>query len=206
MSSNDSLSSQMALLSSTSYATVGGSKIEMLSHTNYFSWAPRAKAILKKEGMWKYVDPSKKEANTKLVGDKLEKYEDSLDYLGLFVTDEVLQDLKHLKTAPEVWTYLEEKYTKTMANMQGLYLQRLEAQVFDEKSEDMQAYQNRISRLIAQVRSCNGTVSDVSYAGYLLRGLPRSYDTVKVVLNTQRGDPEAIKSALLGEEAQIKEE
>ena len=102
MSFNDSLFSQMALLNSISYATVGGSKIEMLSHINYFSWAPRAKAILKKEGMWKYVDPSKKEANTKLVGDKLEKYKDSLDYLGLFITDEVLQDLKYLKTAPEV--------------------------------------------------------------------------------------------------------
>ena len=123
MLSNDSLSSQMALLSSTSYATVGGSKIEMLSHTNYFSWAPRAKAILKKERMWKYVDPVKKEANTKLAGEDLEKYKDSLNYLGLLITDEVLQDLKHLETAPAVWTFLKEKYTKTMANMQGLYLQ-----------------------------------------------------------------------------------
>lgn len=60
----------------------------------------------------------------------------------------------------------------------------------------MQVYQNRISRLIAQVRNCMG----------LLRGLPRLYDMVKIVLDTQHGDPESIKSALLGGEARLKEE
>jgi hypothetical protein len=33
-------------------ATIGGSKIDMLTHQNYYSWAPRAKAILK-EKQWR---------------------------------------------------------------------------------------------------------------------------------------------------------
>lgn len=207
MSSNVNIQGQMAQLSLTPTASIGGSKIDMLTHQNYFSWMPRAKAILKKEKQWKYIDPKNKATYIDLKeGEELTNFEDALDFLGLFITDEVLQDVKHLTTAPEVWEFLDQKYTRMMASQQALYLQRLESTVFDEKTEDMQAYQNRISRLIAQVRSCNGTVSDVSYSGYLLRGLPRNYDTVKIVLNIQRGDPESIKSALLGEEARIQEE
>src|SRR5882757_9134914 len=206
MSSNVHVQGQMAQLSLTPTASIGGSKVEMLTHQNYFSWMPRAKAILKKEKQWKYIDPKNKATNIDLKGEELTNFEDALDFLGLFITDEVLQDVKHLATAPEVWEFLDKKYTKMMDSQQALYLQRLESTVFDEKTEDIQAYQNRISRLIAQVRSCNGTVTDVSYSGYLLRGLPRSYDTVKIVLNMQRGDPEAVKSALLSEEARLQEE
>src|SRR5882757_5765178 len=207
MSSNVHVQGQMAQLSLTPTVSIGGSKVEMLTHQNYFSWMPRAKAILKKEKQWKYIDPKNKATYIDQKSrDDYTDFEDALDFLGLFITDEVLQDVKHLATAPEVWEFLDKKYTKMMDSQQALYLQRLESTVFDEKIEDMQAYQNRISRLIAQVRSCNGTVTDVSYSGYLLRGLPRSYDTVKIVLNMQRGDPESVKSALLSEEARLQEE
>lgn len=94
-----------------------------------------------------------------------------------------------------VWTFLEEKNKKLISAQQVLYVQRLESTVFDEKKEDMQSYLNRISRLVSQVRSCNGTVQDVSYSGYLLHGLPSSYEMVNVLLNSQRGDPESIKNS-----------
>jgi hypothetical protein len=74
--------------------------------------------------------------------------------------------------------------------------------VFDDQKEELQGYINRISRLVAQVRSCKGVVSEVAYSGYLLiRGLPPSYNMIKVVLNAQRGDAETVKNLLLSEEA-----
>jgi hypothetical protein len=55
------------------------------------------------------------------------------------------------------------------------------------------------------VRGTGGIVNDIAYSGYLLRGLPPSYEMIKVVLNTQRGDPDTIKNSLLSEEARLKE-
>jgi len=92
------------------------------------------------------------------------------------------------------------------ASQQSLYLQRLESVVFDDQKEELQGYINRISRLVAQIRSCKGVVSEVAYSGYLLRGLPPNYNMIKVVLNAQRGNPEAVKNLLLSEEARLKEE
>ena len=86
----------------------------MLTHQNYYSWAPRAKAILKKEKQWKWIDPSKKDDNLKLSGDKWVEFEDAKkDYLGLFITDEVIQDVKDLTHAYEVWTFLEKRRTRS---------------------------------------------------------------------------------------------
>jgi hypothetical protein len=58
-------------------ATISGTKIELLNHENYFSWAPRARAVCKKEGQWKYIDPAKQSSNEKLEGNKREAYEDA---------------------------------------------------------------------------------------------------------------------------------
>jgi hypothetical protein len=187
-------------------ATISGTKIELLNHENYFSWAPRARAVCKKEGQWKYIDPAKQSSNEELKGDKKVAYEDAKDWLELMISDEVAQDLVHLGSGAEVWTFLENKYTQMQASQQSLYLQRLESVVFDDQKEELQGYINRISCLVAQVRSCKGVVSEVAYSGYLLRGLPPSYNMIKVVLNAQRGDPETVKNLLLSEEARLKEE
>ena len=188
-------------------ATISGTKIELLNHENYFSWAPRARAICKKEGQWKYIDPAKQSSKYEDLTDRQkEACEDAKDWLELMISDEVVQDLIHLRSGAEVWTFLEDKYTRMQASQQTLYLQRLESVVFDDQKEELQGYINRISRLVAQVRSCKGVVSEVGYSGYLLRGLPPSYDMIKVVLNAQRGTPETVKHLLLSEEARLKEE
>lgn len=118
-------------------ATIGGSKIELLNHNNYNGWAPRAKAILKKERQWKYINPDNKAINLKLEDDDKTEFEDAKDSLILLLTDEVLQDTKHLTHAYEIWEYLEAKYTRQIAAQQALFQQRLECIVFDEKKEDI---------------------------------------------------------------------
>jgi len=83
-------------------ATIGGSKIELLNHSNYSDWAPRAQAILKKEKEWKYVNPANQTANLKLVGDEKTEFEDAKDSLILLLTKEVLQDVKHFTYTHEI--------------------------------------------------------------------------------------------------------
>jgi hypothetical protein len=153
-------------------ATISGTKIELLNHENYFSWAPRARAICKKEGQWKHIDPAKQSKYEELTDRQKEACEDAKDWLELMISDEVVQDLTHLRSGAEVWTFLEDKYTKMQASQQSLYLQRLESVVFDDQKEELQGYINRISRLVAQVRSCKGVVSEVAYSGYRIRQCP----------------------------------
>ena len=40
---------QASIVSTLSIVTIGGTKLEMLNHYNYFSWRPRALTILKKQ-------------------------------------------------------------------------------------------------------------------------------------------------------------
>lgn len=178
--------------------TVGGIKIDMLTHSNYFSWVPRAKAILKKEKVWTHFREG--EHNT-----KSEDYLDAKDYLNLLITDEVWQDVNHLEYPDEIWSQLESKYLAQKESKQSLYERLLLGVKMDETKEDIQGYLNRISRLVAQFRSVDGQVSNVSYTGYIIKGLPSQYSGVTIVLNTYRGDVDFVKNALLGEEIRLKE-
>ena len=62
-------------------ATISGTKIELLNHENYFSWAPRARAICKKEGQWKHIDPAKQSKYEELTDRQKEACEDAKDWL-----------------------------------------------------------------------------------------------------------------------------
>ena len=68
----------------------------------------------------------------------------------------------------------------------------------------MQNYLNKVTSLVTQIRACGGDISEVTYTGHLLQGLPKSYDTVKIICNSQRDDIDAVKNILLGEEARQK--
>jgi hypothetical protein len=70
----------------------------------------------------------------------------------------------------------------------------------------MQDYITKVIVLITQIQACGGIVSDVNYTGYLLRGLPKDYKTVKVICNSKRGEVKAVKTELLGKEARQKGE
>jgi hypothetical protein len=67
------------------------------------------------------IDPAKQSSNEKLKGDKTEAYEEPKDWLELMISDEVVQDLTHRGSGTEVWTFLENKYTKMQASQQSLY-------------------------------------------------------------------------------------
>jgi len=56
--------------------------------------------------------------------------------------------------------------------------------VFDEDKEGIQAYIDRISRLVTKIRGCNGSITNVTITGHLLRGLPDSYTMIKVICNS----------------------
>ena len=65
---------------------------------------------------------------------------------------------------------------------------------------------NRISRKVAEIKGVNGSISDISISGYLIRGLPKKYDLYKPLLNSIRANINKLKLELLKADAFTKEE
>jgi hypothetical protein len=73
-------------------------------------------------------------------------------------------------------------------------------------NKGMDDFINRISRKVAEIRGVNGTISDVTISGYLIRGLPKEYDLYKPLLNSNRADVDKLKLELLKADAATKED
>jgi hypothetical protein len=65
---------------------------------------------------------------------------------------------------------------------------------------------NHISRKVAEIKGVNGSISDVSVSGYLIRGLLKEYDLYKPLLNSIRADVDKLKLELLKADASTKED
>ena len=61
----------------------------------------------------------------------------------------------------------------------------------------MQDYLNKITSLVTQIRASAGDISNVTYTGHLLHGLPDSYETVKIICGQNRNDVDSVKNILL---------
>jgi hypothetical protein len=70
----------------------------------------------------------------------------------------------------------------------------------------MEDFINRISRQVAQIKGVGGTISNVTISGYLIRGLTKTYDAYKPLVNSNRADIDKVKLELLKAEASLKEE
>jgi hypothetical protein len=70
----------------------------------------------------------------------------------------------------------------------------------------MDDFINRISRKVAEIKGVNGSISDVSVFGYLIRSLSKEYDLYKPLLNSIRADINKLKLELLKADASTKED
>ena len=70
----------------------------------------------------------------------------------------------------------------------------------------MDDFINRISRKVAEIKGVNGSISDVSVSGYLIRGLLKEYDLYKPLLNSIRANINKLKLELLKADASTKED
>jgi hypothetical protein len=69
----------------------------------------------------------------------------------------------------------------------------------------MDDFINRISRKVAKIKGINGSISDVSISGYLIRGLLKKYDLYKPLLNSIRANINKLKLELLKADISTKE-
>ena len=88
------------------------------------------------------------------------------------------------------------------ASRQALFKQQLDYLTLDEKKDNaIQDYLNKVTSLVTQIRASGGDILNVTYTGHMLRGLPKSYATVKIICHLRRDNIDLVKNILLGEEA-----
>jgi hypothetical protein len=81
-----------------------------------------------------------------------------------------------------------------------LLKQQLNYVILDVKKENViQDYLNKVTSLVTQIRASDKDISNVTYTGYLLHGLPKSYKTVKIIYRQSRNDVDSVKNILLSE-------
>src|SRR5215469_13623832 len=192
-------------------ATISGFKVELLTHSNYNTWKDRARAVLKQTStgtktQWSFIKELVTDiAYTKLDEPQKEAEEDAKDFLSLLVSQEVWVEVRHFQTASAIWHHLAAKNDTLEASRQALFEQQLDYLVLDEKKDNaMQEYLNKVTSLVTQIRASGGDISNVTYTGHMLRGLPKSYATVKIICHSKRDDIDSVKNILLGEEARQK--
>ena len=205
-------------ISSAETVTVSGFKVAKLSHSNYYTWCDLVRPILKYTTtltgtvVWTlikgdiYTD-SLTGDRPKLTAAQLSEEEDAIDTLRLLITTEIWVEFKARSyTAFDLWHAIAAKFTAQIASRQALLETQVEAITFDEKKESLQAYLDRITAKVTEIRSAGGELSDVTYTGHLLRNLLHSYNTVKVIYNSTRSDVENVKNLLLSNESRQKQE
>jgi hypothetical protein len=187
-------------------ATVSGFKIELLTHNNYDTWKDRARAILRqstvgKTTQWNLVKGAPIPGTDGSYSEKeIEAQEEAKDFLSLLISQEVWVEVNQLRFAADIWKYLANQNAKLTATRQALLEQQLDYVTLDVKKENaMQDYLNKVTSLVTQIRASGGDISNVTYTGYLLHGLPESYETVKIICGQSRNDVDSVKNILLSE-------
>jgi hypothetical protein len=189
--------------------TYKGTKIEPLSDNNIYSWMDDAMNLFIVEDLWQYIDPDQApaliEAAPKDDKSITRQVAIARAVLSLLITHDTWQQFKEIKLAHQIWSQIQVKAEQLKAQKEALYLQQMETITFDS-TMGMDDFINRISRKVAEIKGVNGSISDVSVSGYLIRGLPKEYDLYKPLLNSIRADVDKLKLELLKADASTKED
>jgi hypothetical protein len=194
--------------------TVAGYKLDKLSHSNYVDWGDSARAVLKQaktmsgKNVWNLIS-KRPTADSKgeISETDLIEQEDAIDILHLLITPEVWVGVRDQYTcAYDLWNALRQKYLSGTASRQALLETQIEAITLTSERSNMQAYIDAVESKVTELRSIGGELSAVTYTSHLLRGLPASYATVKVICHTKRDDVKGVKNLLLSDEVRQKQE
>ncbi len=199
----------MPELKKPTYVTYKGTKIEPLNDYNIYSWLDDARNLLIIEDYWKYIDPEQADAFIKLAEqddkDAQRQLAVAKAILNLLISHDTWQQYRDIDSVSAIWARIERQAVQLWAEKEALFLQQLETITFDEK-KGMEDYFNRISRQVSQIKGVGGTISDVATSSYIIRGLPRTYDLYKPLINSVRADTEKVKLELLKAKAMLKED
>lgn len=180
-------------------------KFPKLNDSNYWVWKVLMKAMLVRKNLWDVVDGSETRpsgsANTKAVRSFNRKQAEAVAEITLALDSSQLSFISS-DDPKEVWDYLTSIHLGRGVATR-LTLRRRFNRLEKSASESMQTFISFARRLAAQLREVGATVEDEDLILAITGGLPRSYSTFIVTLDSTPADDltlDYVVSRLLNEE------
>jgi hypothetical protein len=182
--------------------------IEKLDGDNYATWKLDMKMVLMNLELWGIVDgsePCPNDAEDALSWAKKDGKALSTIYLSTKRSEK--NDLSECKTSAEAWKKLSNVYEK-----KGLQTQILLSRNFLNskylETDTMKSYISRVMAIVEQMNAIGAKVGDKEIAFTLLRGLPKSYDSLIMSLESREDEltTEYVRKRLMEEEDRRKED
>lgn len=148
---------------------------QRLTYDNYETWKRRARQVLTREGLWRYVAeevPALKDRSE----DWITKNDLTLQTIGYLVEDPQMQLIKDAMTAQEAWAMLKKYYVKDSSVGKVALLKKLSKLELAEGG-DMRQYLADMEELFEKLENTGANFEEDIKAAFMLAGLPESYDS-----------------------------
>lgn len=149
--------------------------VKRLTYDNYESWKQRARQVLTREGLWRYVAgevPALKERSAEWI----EKDDLTLQTIGYLMEDPQMRIIKDAKTAQEAWRMLKKYYTQDSSVGKVALIKKLSKLQLDEGG-DMRIFLTEMEELFEKLENAGARIDEDIKAAFMLAGLPDSYES-----------------------------
>lgn len=146
-----------------------------LTYDNYETWKMRARQVLTREGLWRYVVdevPAVKDRSAEWIA----KDELALQTIGYLMETPQLRLIKDAKTAQEAWVILKKNYTQDSAVGKVTLIKQLSKLQLDEGG-DMRLFLTEMEELFEKLENTGARIDEDIKAAFMLAGLPDSYES-----------------------------
>lgn len=177
-------------------------KIDKLKADNYHAWKQKIKHLLALKDLSEFLEDDPP------VGDLLAAWKKkdmkAQAVVGLTLPDELLENVREVKTAKEMWQSICDVFERhTLLNK--LSARRKFYTATKQEEESVLQFSNRIRQLAATLKSMSVTVDESEMAMAMLNGLPDAYDPLISALDAIGGQDEKlefdyVKSRVIQEE------
>ena len=148
-------------------------KIDKLHDGNYHIWKHRVKAILSLKDLDEYIENDS--STSDIDQTDLRRDKQARAVLTLAMSDVILEQVQHARTAYEMWSLIADVFEKhTLFNKLAVRRQFITASLKDD--EKVLEFASRIRRLADTLKSMGVIVEDSEMAMALLNGLPDRFD------------------------------
>lgn len=157
-------------------------RIEKLGSSNYKDWAFEVKAFLRREKLWKYVDPG--EAPNPVSDAWTAGDEKALTTIQLLVEKNQRSVIEDKLTAKETWDALKGHHSKLSLEQKVTTIIQIANQSFQD-GDNMETYIGEFEKLYGRLDNAGIKMDECVKVALMLRGLPSTFRPLIMALGAR---------------------
>lgn len=147
---------------------------QRLGYDNYETWKLRARQVLTREGLWRYIEddlPDVKERSPEWET----KNDLALQTIGILVEDAQLRLIQEAVTAKDAWNILRNYYIKDSSVGKVALIKKLSKTELSEAG-DLRQHLVDLEQLFEKIENAGCRMDEDMKAAFILASLPESYE------------------------------